>query len=155
MQTLEKLWPHLLILAVVSYIAYRILNISAMKYPVSGRVSSKFGYRTHPVTGAQSNFHNGIDIAVPIGTPVLSPANGKVKSVYSNSSGGIQMIVEHTNGFRTGYAHLSQTNFSPGQSVIKGDVIALTGNTGASTGPHLHLTLRKDGQLVNPEEYFT
>lgn len=125
-----------------------------MKYPVAGRITSKFGNRIHPITGATS-FHNGIDIAAPIGTPVHSPYSGVVKSVYSNNTGGIQMIVDHDNGFRTGYAHLSEAIKRPGQRVKQGEIIAKTGNTGASTGPHLHLTLRKNGTLVNPEEFFT
>lgn len=123
-----------------------------MKYPVAGRITSKFGNRTHPTTGVAS-FHNGVDIAVPVGTPVHSPYSGVVKSVYSNNTGEIQMIVDHDNGFRTGYAHLNEALKRPGQKVSKGEVIAKTGNTGASTGPHLHLTLRKNGELVNPEEY--
>lgn len=126
-----------------------------MKYPVSGRITSKFGNRTHPVTGVAGKFHNGVDIAVPVGTPVLSPADGKVVSVYTNSSGGIQLIVQHNNGFRTGYAHLNEVIAKAEQTVAKGEVIAKSGNTGASTGPHLHLTLRKNGELVDPEEYFT
>lgn len=125
-----------------------------MKYPVAGRITSKFGNRIHPITGATS-FHNGIDIAAPIGTPVHSPYSGVVKSVYSNNTGGIQMIVDHDNGFRTGYAHLNEAIKRPGQRVKQGEIIAKTGNTGASTGPHLHLTLRKNGTLVNPEEFFT
>lgn len=65
------------------------------------------------------------------------------------------MIVDHDNGFRTGYAHLSEAIKRRGQRVSQGEIIAKTGNTGASTGPHLHLTLRKNGELVNPEEFFT
>lgn len=153
MKTFKKYFPLVLVFIVASVIAYRLIfKINNMKLPVSGRITSKYGNRTHPVTGATS-FHNGIDIAVPVGTPVYAPASGIVKTVYSNSTGGIQMIVDHDNGFRTGYAHLSETIARPGQRVKQGEIIAKTGNTGASTGPHLHLTLRKNGTLVNPEEY--
>lgn len=154
MKTFKKYFPLVLVFIVASVIAYRLIFkiSSVMKYPVAGRITSKFGNRIHPITGATS-FHNGIDIAAPIGTPVHSPYSGVVKSVYSNNTGGIQMIVDHDNGFRTGYAHLSETIARPGQRVKQGEIIAKTGNTGASTGPHLHLTLRKNGTLVNPEEY--
>jgi murein DD-endopeptidase MepM/ murein hydrolase activator NlpD len=124
-----------------------------MKYPVKGRVTSKFGYRKAPTAGASTG-HNGLDIGVPIGTAVICPANGTVKNVYSNNAGGNQLIIEHTNGFRTGYAHLSKTLVSIGEKVKEGQKVAETGNTGISTGPHLHLTLRKNGELVNPEDYF-
>ncbi|MCO5260980.1 MAG: M23 family metallopeptidase [Crocinitomicaceae bacterium] len=90
----------------------------------------------------------------PQGTPVLAPKSGTVKNVYSNTQGGNQLIIDHTQGFRTGYAHLSKSVVSIGQKIRKGQVIAYSGNTGHSTGPHLHLTLRKNGELVNPEDYF-
>ncbi|MCO5258667.1 MAG: M23 family metallopeptidase [Crocinitomicaceae bacterium] len=118
-----------------------------MKLPVNGRITSRFGNRG-------SGFHNGLDIAVPQGTPVLAPKSGTVKNVYSNTQGGNQLIIDHTQGFRTGYAHLSKSVVSIGQKIRKGQVIAYSGNTGHSTGPHLHLTLRKNGELVNPEDYF-
>src|SRR5690554_5563851 len=156
MKTFKKYFPLVLVFIVASVIAYRLIFkiSSVMKYPVAGRITSKFGNRIHPITGATS-FHNGIDIAAPIGTPVHSPYSGVVKSVYSNNTGGIQMIVDHDNGFRTGYAHLNEAIKRPGQRVSQGEIIAKTGNTGTSTGPHLHLTLRKNGELVNPEEFFT
>lgn len=143
----------ILVLAIV-VLSNQLLNlIIKMKYPVSGRITSKFGDRTHPIT-KQKSFHNGIDIAVPSGTDVISPEAGKVISVYSNSTGGNQLIIEHSNGFRTGYAHLQKSLVKVGDSVSKGQVVAKSGNTGASTGAHLHLTLRKAGALVNPELFF-
>lgn len=118
-----------------------------MKAPVTGKVTSRFGNRG-------GGFHNGTDIAAPQGTPVLAPKSGTVKSVYSNAQGGNQLIIDHTQGFRTGYAHLLSAIVSPGQRVKRGQVVAYSGNTGHSTGSHLHLTLRKNGELVNPEDYF-
>ena len=115
--------------------------------PVKGRITSRYGTR-------QSGFHNGTDIAVPVGTKVRSPWRGKVAGVISNNAGGLQMVIDHPNGYRTGYAHLSAFRVSAGQKVIRGQVIALSGNTGGSTGPHLHFTLRKNGQLVDPESKF-
>lgn len=115
--------------------------------PVKGKVSSKYGVRN-------SGFHNGTDIAVPVGTAVKSPWRGTVIDTYSNAQGGLQMIIDHHNGYRTGYAHLSATVAKKGDSVSRGQVVARSGNTGHSTGPHLHFTLRKDGERVDPESIF-
>lgn len=126
-----------------------------MKYPVNGKITSNFGERIHPVTGVKS-FHNGIDIAVSIGTPVKSPESGRLIKIITNDIGGKQLIIQHDNGYTTGYAHLDKHDFFKiGDLIKKGDVIALSGNTGQSTGPHLHLTLRdKSGQLINPKSVF-
>ena len=115
--------------------------------PVKGSVSSRYGVR-------QSGFHNGTDIAVPEGTPVHSPWRGTVIDTYTNSQGGLQMIIDHPNGYRTGYAHLSAAVAAKGQKVRRGQIVAKSGNTGHSTGPHLHFTLRKDGERIDPESVF-
>lgn len=115
--------------------------------PVKGRITSRYGMRN-------GKLHNGTDIAVAVGTPVKSPWRGTVSETYTNSAGGKQIIINHSNGYRTGYAHLSEYRVSSGQKVRRGQVIALSGNTGGSTGPHLHFTLRKNGQLVDPESKF-
>ena len=115
--------------------------------PVKGRITSRYGMRN-------GRLHNGTDIAVAVGTPVKSPWRGTVSETYTNSAGGKQIIINHPNGYRTGYAHLSEYRVSSGQKVRRGQVIALSGNTGGSTGPHLHFTLRKNGQLVDPESKF-
>ena len=115
--------------------------------PVKGRITSRYGMRN-------GKMHNGADIAVAVGTPVKSPWRGTVSETYTNSAGGKQVIINHPNGYRTGYAHLSEYRVSAGQKVRRGQVIALSGNTGGSTGPHLHFTLRKDGELINPETVF-
>lgn len=124
-----------------------------MRYPVKGRITSKFGVRKHPITKDES-FHNGIDIAVLMNTQVLCPMAGKVVNIFENATGGKQLIIDHENGMRTGYAHLSSYKVVRGQAVKAGQVIALTGNTGQSTGPHLHLTLTVGGKKVDPEKYF-
>ena len=122
--------------------------------PVKGKITSKFGYRNAPTSGSYT-WHNGVDIAVPVGTKVRSPWAGKVASVFSNAAGGTQMIVEHYNGYKTGYAHLSEWKAQKGDNVHTGRVIALSGNTGNSTGPHLHFTLAgKDGVKMDPEKKF-
>lgn len=126
--------------------------IKLLYRPVPGKITQAFGPRKHPVTGEPDN-HNGIDLAAPIGTPVLAPAAGRVKSIYSNTAGGKQLIVEH-NGFTTGYAHLSAYSVTVGQTVAAGQVIAKSGNTGNTTGPHLHFTLRDGkGLLTDPAKY--
>lgn len=122
--------------------------------PVKGTVTSKFGSRTAPIAGASTN-HNGVDIAVPVGTKVRSPWAGKVTSIVTNNTGGKQMIVTHCNGRKTGYAHLSEWKARKGDNVVSGQVIALSGNTGNSTGPHLHFTLTdKQGNKIDPETMF-
>lgn len=125
-------------------------TVQKLSFPVQGKITSKFGNRTHPVSGIES-FHNGIDIGVPNGTPVIAPSDGTITSIYSNSAGGKQLILKHDNGFTTGYAHLSKYTVASGDKVTKGQKIAETGSTGKVTGPHLHLTVRDDkGNLVDP-----
>lgn len=116
----------------------------------NAKLTSRFGTRIHPITGVEK-FHNGIDLAIAEGTPIKSPQKGKVINKYYNSTGGNQLIIQHDNGFTTGYAHLSDTLVNVGDTVKNGQVIAKVGNTGASTGPHLHFTLKKDGNYLDPE----
>lgn len=114
------------------------------------RISSPYGYRTHPIT-KERHFHNGIDLPAPIGTPIKATRDGEILSIYTNEIGGLQMIAKHDNNYRTGYAHLSKVILKKGEKFKQGDIIALVGNTGRSTGAHLHLTLRdSSGTLVNP-----
>jgi len=115
--------------------------------PVRGRISSKFGDRG-------GYFHNGIDIAVGVGTKVKVPMAGTVAKIYTTASGGKQMIVNHANGFTSGYAHLNKVYFGKGAKVKKGKVIALTGRTGNVTGAHLHFSWRKDGKYLDPKKHF-
>jgi murein DD-endopeptidase MepM/ murein hydrolase activator NlpD len=123
--------------------------------PIKGKITSKFGNRQSPTSGA-STFHNGVDISVPEGTKVKSPWAGKVTSVMTNNAGGLQMVVTHYNGHKTGYAHLSEVKKEKGDVVLAGQVIALSGNTGNSTGPHLHFTLTdRNGDKIDPETKFT
>lgn len=131
-----------------------------MRQPIKGRISSGFGKRDHPVTGVKS-FHNGVDIPAAIGTEIVSPWDGVV--IKSDSTpedtadkGGLEVKIKHTNGFTTGYAHLSHSLVKVDQRVKEGEVIAKTGNTGIGTGAHLHLTLRNAaGELVDPAKSFT
>ena len=114
------------------------------------RVTSLFGPRTHPVTGKYTN-HGGMDIAAPTGTPVYSARAGKViVSQYSGSYGNY-IIVDHGEGYATLYAHLSARNVGVGTKVSAGQLIGKVGSTGRSTGPHLHLELRKNGEKIDPQ----
>ena len=120
------------------------------------RVTSGFGNRRAPTKGASTN-HNGVDLGVPVNTPVKAPMVGKVVKAWfdEKNGGGNSMVIEHPDGTRTGYAHLNKFVASQGDIVNPGDVIALSGNTGRSTGPHLHLTVRNpDGIPVDPLGYF-
>ena len=121
--------------------------------PVAAKITSGFGYRTDPKTGKPKEFHNGIDLAVPVGTQIKSPMTGVVDAVTSVGDGGNQIIIKHTNGYKTGYAHLSKQLVKKGDKVKQGDIIGLSGNTGKSTGPHLHFTLTDpSGAKVDPQK---
>jgi len=115
--------------------------------PLSFPLTSRFGQRG-------SEFHNGIDVGVPVGTPIIAPASGLVERVYVSGAGGNQLIIKHDNGYTTGYAHLSDTLVWPGSRIRQGQTVALSGNTGRSTGPHLHFTLRYQGELIDPLKVF-
>ncbi len=115
----------------------------------SYRLSSNFNpRRLHPVTGRVSP-HNGTDFAMPIGTPITAPANGRVERVGNHHAAGRYIVVRHDNGYRTRYLHLSQPLVSQGERVTMGERIALSGNTGRSTGPHLHYEVIVNNTPVN------
>lgn len=121
--------------------------------PINGRVTSRFGPRTHPITG-QRTFHNGVDISAPVGTDIVAPDSGRISEVWDNPKGGKCIAMIGRTGIRFGFAHLDEQLKKVGEIVDKGDVIAKSGNTGASTGPHLHFTVKQNGNWVNPETYF-
>ena len=118
-------------------------------WPVRGPISSPFGPRIHPIYGVPS-FHTGIDIAVPEGTPVRAAASGTVTFAGWHEGFGVLVVIDHGNGYESYYGHLSKLLVSEGQRVSAGDVIALSGNTGLSTGPHLHFEVRYLGTPVDP-----
>jgi len=120
--------------------------------PVAGRVSSSYGYRIHPILGYKK-LHTGIDFAASSGTPIKATKSGKVIRASFNSSYGNHVIIDHGNGVTTLYAHMSAMNTSYGAGVSQGQVIGYVGSTGMSTGPHLHLEFRLNGNLVNPASY--
>lgn len=119
--------------------------------PVKALITSKFGKRTNPIT-KKIEQHNGVDLKLPVGSKVYNPFGGVVYKVFDNAKGGKQLIVQHRNKYRTGYAHLSKVLVKEGQKVRKGMVLALSGDTGSVTGPHLHFVIvNPSGVPVNPE----
>jgi len=120
-----------------------------LKWPVSGPITSPFGWRIHPIYGYRS-FHTGIDIGVPMGTIVKAARYGKVIYTGYNGAFGLVVIIDHGNSLATMYAHLSRVFVSAGQSVRTLQSIAASGNTGWSTGPHLHFQVDLQGTPVNP-----
>ncbi len=121
-------------------------------YPLWGRLSSTFGRRKAPKRGA-STFHKGIDIAVPIGTAVMASCGGTVSRAGWGSGYGYCVYIDHPDGKSTRYGHLSKVLVKAGQKVSQGQKIALSGNTGVSTGPHLHFEILVGGSQVNPLKY--
>jgi murein DD-endopeptidase MepM/ murein hydrolase activator NlpD len=121
-------------------------------WPVRGRLSSYFGYRNDPFTGVR-RFHAGIDIVTDTGTPIRAAAAGTVSDVGYNANFGNYIIMSHAGGIQTLYGHLSSSTVAKGAKVGQGAMIGLSGNTGYSTGPHLHFGLFKGGVGVNPLKY--
>lgn len=119
--------------------------------PLGGRFSSFFGSRRHPIFRVR-RFHNGIDIATRHGTWVGSACKGRVVSAGWMGGYGKAVVINHPNGFRTLYGHLSRIHVRVGQNVSAGKLIGKVGSTGWSTGPHLHFTLWHNGKLMNPME---
>ena len=116
--------------------------------PVAARVSSGFGWRTHPTLGGH-RAHSGVDLAAPYGSPVIATADGIVGQADWRGGYGLFVAVE-SGGVQTRYAHMSRLNVVAGQRVRRGDVIGYVGSTGRSTGPHLHYEVRVNGRAVDP-----
>ena len=120
-------------------------------YPISGvpDVTSKYGTRIDPFTGRKA-FHSGIDLAVPENTEVFSCGSGKVIETAYNRTNGNYIIIDHENNYQSYYGHLSRVLVKQGDKVIKGQIIGLSGNTGISTGPHIHFQISFGGKTINP-----
>jgi murein DD-endopeptidase MepM/ murein hydrolase activator NlpD len=118
------------------------------------RVTAKYGYRIHPIT-KKRQFHRGIDLKAKRRTPVYATADGVVKFVQSKNKGafGRVVMVSHNYGFETVYAHLRQTKVKVGDVIKRGDIIALSGNSGRSTGPHLHYEIKYASRVLNPKNF--
>ncbi|MGL4721676.1 MAG: M23 family metallopeptidase [Desulfovibrionaceae bacterium] len=122
-------------------------------WPVKGRVSSRFGIRPSPFGTSAADFHRGLDIAAPQGTPIKAPAKGVVVFVGRDGGYGNVVFIKHRAGITTRYAHMREYAVKKGQKINKGDIIGRVGNTGRSTGAHLHYEVRVGGVSVNPMRY--
>ena len=138
-------------------------NKEAIKYdggefawpaPKYVRISDDYGNRTHPILGTQQ-FHNGIDMAAPGGSPILAAYDGEVVAADYSATMGNYVMINHGDGIITIYMHASSLGVSKGQMVVRGEEIAKVGSTGRSTGNHLHFSVRKDGNYVNPWSYIS
>lgn len=116
------------------------------------RVSSPYGWRTHPVYGDQ-RFHHGVDLSAASGTPIVATRSGKVTIATYSSSAGYYVNIDHGDGFMSRYLHMTHYIVAPGQQVTAGQTIGYVGSTGVSTGPHLHFSVYFNGASVNPASY--
>jgi murein DD-endopeptidase MepM/ murein hydrolase activator NlpD len=120
--------------------------------PVQGWLIRGFGYQIDPFTG-QVKMHEGLDIAAPTGTPIVAPADGTVKYAGNKKDYGLSVEIDHGYGFITQYSHCQRIRVNSGMRIKRGDIIAYVGNTGRSTGPHLHYEVRVSYTAVNPMNY--
>lgn len=123
-------------------------------WPVRGYLGSAFGFRPDPVSGHRE-FHEGLDICAPIGTQVQAPADGVVVFAGAQRGYGYTIVISHKYGITTRYAHLSAFNIKVGQRTKKHDIIGYIGNTGRTTGPHLHFEVLIENRPVNPARFLT
>jgi len=124
-------------------------SVTPSIWPTRGRVTSPFGWRASPFTGGRE-FHQGLDISAPLNTPITATARGKVVFAGRKGSYGLAIGVDHGFSITTRYAHLHIIAVKKGDIVNRGDILGYVGNTGRSTGPHLHYEVRKNNTPVNP-----
>ncbi|MDE5417992.1 M23 family metallopeptidase [Labilibaculum sp. DW002] len=117
------------------------------------RISAGYGWRVHPIYKTRK-FHDGMDFTGNIGLPIYATGDGVIKSVGNQRGYGKKIVIDHGYGYQTIYAHLNGYNVKKRQKVKRGEVIAFLGNTGKSTGPHLHYEIRKSGKHLNPINYY-
>lgn len=117
--------------------------------PVGGRITSRYGWRTHPVWGGR-RFHTGVDISAPSGTPIRACDDGRVIRAGWMGATGLTVVIDHGDGWSTSYGHCSRIYVSSGQTVSAGQSIGAVGSTGVSTGPHVHWMVYRNGSHVNP-----
>ncbi len=125
----------------------------ALRPILKGFISSPFGNRFHPIYHKYKH-HDGVDISAPRGTPVYAAADGQVRFSGINGGYGRMVILDHKYGYRTGYGHMQRLFVRKGQYVKRGEKIGEVGNTGISTGPHLHYEVRYKGKPINPRPFF-
>jgi murein DD-endopeptidase MepM/ murein hydrolase activator NlpD len=122
------------------------------KYPLRGRLTSPYGWRSDPISGVR-RFHAALDLAAGMGTPVKAAMDGRVSMAGVNATYGKYIILTHSGGYQTMYAHLNAFSVNQGDYVDQGLKIGEVGNTGYSTGPHLHFAIYKNGRAVNPLDF--
>ena len=151
-QRLQRLAMRVLNLRRMASIAHeRMLAAIPSLNPVGGGIAASFGWRTNP----WPEFHKGLDLEANYGTPVHATAAGTVASAEWDGGFGLKVDIDHGNGYHTWYAHLSRATVSAGQRVTKGQLIALSGSSGESTGPHLHYQLMYQGQPIDPMPFLS
>ncbi|MGO3805376.1 MAG: M23 family metallopeptidase [Sphingobacterium sp.] len=122
--------------------------------PHPGRITSPFGYRRNPFTNRGREMHSGVDLKGKTGDPVKSTAKGEVTFAGYQGNYGYVVMMKHSNGYETRYAHLVRTRVKKGEYVEAGEIVGLLGSTGRSTGPHLHYEVLVNSRKVNPAKYF-
>lgn len=127
-------------------------NLMPAIWPVNGRLMGGYGQRSDPFSG-EGAMHTGLDISAPIGTPVHATADGVVSLAARDGGYGRLVVVDHGNGYKTFYAHLSRMDVIEGQEIRRGDTLGAVGNTGRSTGPHLHYEVRLHSTPLNPYRF--
>lgn len=131
----------------IAVLALTVTGCSVPRWPVDGRLTSPYGVRRD---GLSFQIHRGVDIAVPSGTPVRAMAPGRVSFAGSMRGYGRVVVIDHGGGVRTVYAHLSQIQVTKGQELSGRTVIALSGSSGRSSGPHLHFEIQRRGSAEDP-----
>jgi murein DD-endopeptidase MepM/ murein hydrolase activator NlpD len=134
----------------------RLYNPWPEPYTINAR--SPWGPRKHPITGQPGKMHHGVDVALPVGTPLIAGADGTIAHKGAGASGGYTLLIRHTGNFHTVYYHLQKpSHLNVGERVKAGEVVGLSGNTGQSTGPHLHFEVRPRsrswGRTDDPVKY--
>ena len=132
--------------------ASKLMAALPSRWPMAGPINSEFG-RRRALWAVGSEFHSGLDIGAPVGTPVRAPAPGAVTFAGRHGEYGLTAVIEHGHGIRSLYGHLSKLTVAVEQKVARGQVIAFSGNTGRSSGPHLHYEILASGQPVNPRHF--
>lgn len=133
--------------------AGKVLASLPSRWPVRGPVNSDFGPRVSPWADGSGEHHSGLDIGAVRGTAVTAPAPGTVVLAGPNAEYGITLVIDHGHDLKTLYGHLSRVDAAVGQKVERGQIVAQTGNTGRSSGPHLHYEIQVAGKPVNPRLY--
>ncbi len=132
--------------------ASTIYKMRVFAMPVlNARITSQFGYRKDPFNPNVKNFHSGLDLSAPVGTPIIAAADGIVEFTGRNGGYGNTIIIRHKGGYKTIYAHCSTVTVKEGETVSMGTVIGSVGRTGTATGAHLHFEVMLRGKFINPE----